>query len=80
MPKKLNLESHFSKIYYFIIGLTSFGALLTLLLTFVEIPKAQERFADTGLIFWLSTAVSSGIGYLIGSSAKADIKKEEENQ
>lgn len=62
-------NSHFDKIFYFIVGLCSFGAFLTIFLI-LQMPQAvAERIADTALIFWLSTAVSGGIGYLLGSSA-----------
>lgn len=63
-------SSHFKHIYWFIVGLCVFGALYTVALTFFPIPKGSERFADTGHVFWLSTAVAGGIGYLIGSSFK----------
>jgi hypothetical protein len=56
-------------IYWFIVGLTVFGMILSLATIFIPIEKENQRFADTAMIFWLSTAVSGGIGYLIGSSA-----------
>lgn len=49
--------------------------LLSSLVIFLPIPKENQRFADTAVIFWLSTAVSSGIGYLIGNSAQNSKKK-----
>ena len=61
---------HFKHIYWFIVGLCIFGALLTIFLIVYLPAQAAQRVADTALIFWLSTAVSGGIGYLIGSSAK----------
>lgn len=70
-------DGHFKAIYKFIFVVVVFGMLLTLLTIFVPIPKENQRFADTGLIFWLSTAVSGGIGYLIGNSANTGKKKED---
>lgn len=70
--------NHFKSIYNFIIIIVIFGMVLTLATIFLEIPKENQRFADTGLIFWLSTAVSGGIGYLIGNSANMNKKKEDE--
>lgn len=69
-----NNDKHFDKVYWFIVGLCVFGAILTIFLI-MYLPKAEStRIADTALIFWLSTAVSGGIGYLLGSNASM-IKK-----
>lgn len=65
---------HFYYIFWFIVGLCVFGAAFTIFLVLYLPVKVAERIADTALIFWLSTAVSGGIGYLIGSSAQ-QIKK-----
>ncbi len=63
-------QDHFVMIYWFIVGLCIFGAAFTVFCIYY-LPKEQSgRMADTSMIFWLSTAVSGGIGYLIGSSAK----------
>jgi len=62
-------NTHFEKIFWFICGLCGFGAALTVFLIIYLPPAIGERIADTALIFWLSTAVSGGIGYLLGSSA-----------
>lgn len=63
-------SNHFNHIFWFIVGLCAFGAGLTIFLVVYLPAEAAQRIADTALIFWLSTAVSGGIGYLIGSSAK----------
>lgn len=76
-PRETSIESikvqaedgHFKHIYWFIVALTAFGAFLTVYIITIYPKELSSRFADTGLIFWLSTAVSGGIGYLIGSSA-----------
>lgn len=65
----MNEDGHFNKIFWFIVGLTSFGAFLSVFIISIYPKELSSRFADTVLIFWLSTAVSGGIGYLIGSSA-----------
>src|SRR4051812_33796726 len=77
-PKESNLdkekiptsEVHFKFIFWFIVGLTAFGMFLTVYIVSIYPRELSSRFADTGLMFWLSTAVSGGIGYLIGSSAQ----------
>lgn len=61
--------NHFNKIFWYIVFLTAFGMGFTIYLLVVFKGETAERFADQMLMFWLSTAVSGGIGYLIGSSA-----------
>lgn len=65
----METRDHFEKIFWFIVGLCLFGAFLTIYLINKLPAEDAVRVADTSLIFWLSTAVSGGIGYLIGSSA-----------
>jgi hypothetical protein len=67
--------NHFSYIFWFIVGLTAFGMFLTIYIITIYPKELSSRFADTGLIFWLSTAVSGGIGYLIGSSFQKSSKE-----
>jgi hypothetical protein len=62
-------QSHFVYLFWFIVGLCVFGAVLTIFLILKMPLPVAERIADTAMIFWLSTAVSGGIGYLIGNSA-----------
>lgn len=57
-------------IFWFIVGITLFGMFLSIFLIMVFPKDVAARFGDTTLIFWLSTAVSGGIGYLIGSSVQ----------
>jgi predicted membrane protein len=64
------MDKHFNKIFWFIVGLTAFGAFLTIYMMAIFKGDAAERYADQFMIFWLSTAVGGGIGYLIGSSAQ----------
>lgn len=63
-----NQDNHFSKIFWFIVFLTAFGMGLTIYLMVRFKGEVAERFADQAMIFWLTTAVGGGIGYLIGSS------------
>lgn len=63
-----NTDNHFSKIFWFIVGLTGFGGFLTIYLMIRFKGDVAERFADQAMIFWLTSAVGGGIGYLIGSS------------
>jgi len=62
-------DPHFEKIFWFIVALTSFGGFLTVFLIIYLPPEESKRMADTAIVFWLSTAVTGGIGYLLGSSA-----------
>ncbi len=65
----METKDHFDKIFWFIVGLCVFGAALTIFLIIYLPTEDARRVADTSLIFWLSTAVAGGIGWLIGSSA-----------
>lgn len=66
MPE--NHDNHFDKIFWFIIFLTAFGMFLTVYLMIRFKGEVAERFADMAMVFWLTSAVGGGIGYLIGSS------------
>lgn len=61
-------DNYFKMIFWFIVGLTTFGAFFTVYLLVRFKGETAERFADQMIMFWLSTAVSGGIGYLIGNS------------
>lgn len=69
-------QSHFKYIFWFIVGITVFGAFLSVFVILTFPKDMAGRFADVALIFWLSTAVSGGIGYLIGSSANLKASKD----
>lgn len=66
----IKTENHFYHVFWFIVGLCGFGAMFTVFLIIYLPAPASERVAETALIFWLSTAVSGGIGYLLGSNAQ----------
>ena len=61
-------NTHFNKIFWFIVGICTFSAVLTIFLIIYLPEKAAERIADSSIMFWLSTGASGGIGYLIGAS------------
>lgn len=63
-----NNDNHFNKIFWFIVCLTGFGAFFSVWLLIRFKGDVAERFADQSMIFWLTSAVGGGIGYLIGSS------------
>ena len=67
-------NKHFMAVFWFIVGLCAFGAAYSVFLIIYLPVKVAERLADTSQIFWLSTAVGGGIGYLIGSSANQQKK------
>lgn len=73
MAETRNPDAHFNMIFWFIVGLTVFGMALSILVITIFPKELAARFADTVVIFWLSTAVSGGIGYLIGSSMQKQI-------
>lgn len=62
------MNDHFNKIFWYIVYLTSFGMGFTVWLLLRFSGDSAERFADQAMIFWLTSAVGGGIGYLIGSS------------
>ena len=65
----MSTDKNFDKLFWFIVGLCIFGAILTIFLI-IYLPGTESvRIADTALIFWLSTAVAGGIGYLLGGTA-----------
>lgn len=62
------MNDHFSKIFWYIVFLTAFGMGFTVWTLIRFTGETAERFADQAIIFWLTSAVGGGIGYLIGSS------------
>lgn len=70
-------QNHFDKIFWFICFCTSFVFGYVVAITFVPVPKGNERFIDLSLGFLLGTVVAGCVGYLIGGTA-IPIKKPEQ--
>lgn len=70
----LKQDDTFSKrfVYYLATFWSVVGALYIFLITFIQIPTVNQRFADTTLGFLLGTIVATIIGYFFGSSLKKD--------
>jgi hypothetical protein len=66
----LQQEDLFSKrfLYYYAMAMSGFAALYIAAVTFVPIPEANIRFADTILGFLLGTVISAIIQFFFGSS------------
>lgn len=59
------MKDHFKEIFWFIVGLCTFGAGLSIYAIYLD-----KTNIPIVLTFWLSTGVAAGIGYLVGNSAK----------
>lgn len=72
----LSQEDNFSKrfIYYFAIAWSTFCTLYILGITFIDIPQANVRFADTILGFLLGTIISQMFSFFYGSSKSSQGK------
>lgn len=72
----LSQEDLFSKrfVYYFSIGWSLFGAAYISALTFVPIPKDNQRFADTIVGFLLATIIAAMFNFFYGSSRSSQQK------
>lgn len=56
---------HDRRVFWFIVGITTFGLGYIAAITYIPIPKENIRFADTCLGFLLGTALTAGISYLL---------------
>jgi len=61
-------NSHFKEIFRFIILITVLGFGYAVAVTFIPIPKENAHIVDITLGFLFGTALSSGIGYLLGGN------------
>lgn len=66
-------DSHFKWIFWFVVLITGFGMFFSIYILITFKGEVAERFADQLLMFWMPTAVASGIGYLIGNSVNKNI-------
>lgn len=65
----------FSMIYRFIFFNTIVVFVYVAAITFIPIPKENQRFADTILGFLLGTLLAGGNSYLLGGSPANVLKK-----
>lgn len=72
----LKQDDLFSKryVYYLASFWSVVGSIYIFLITFMPIPLANQRFADTILGFLVGTIVSTIIGYFFGSSKSSNDK------
>lgn len=61
-------------VYIFIGWWSLFATIYIPVITFIDIPKENERFADTILGFLLGTMVASMFNFLLGSSQGSRLK------
>lgn len=55
-------------IFWFVVYLTTFVFTYIALVTFLHVPKENQRFVDTAFGVLLGTVLTGGIAYLIGGS------------
>lgn len=72
----LRQDDKFSKrfIYYFAMFWSAFSVVYLACITFIQIPSANIRFADTIVGFLLGTIIATIIGFFYGNSIKKDNK------
>ena len=75
--KEQNEESHFKPTYIFIAVTTLAVLAYVFAVTYIPIPKGNERFADTSLGFLLATFLGNGMSWLTGGSPSLFRKKQE---
>ena len=61
-------------LYYFAIAWSAFAAIYILCITLINIPKDNQRFADTILGFLLGTIIAQIIAFFFGSSRSSQAK------
>ncbi|WP_206672982.1 hypothetical protein, partial [Parasutterella excrementihominis] len=77
----LNKKDKFAKrfVYYLAAFWSVVATVYLMCITFVQIPEASVRFADTILGFVLGTVIASIIGFFFGSSAVTNEQHEQMN-
>lgn len=59
---------HFREIYFFCLLVFTSGFLYIIAVTFLAIPKENQRIVDTATGFVLGSMIMSAIGYLLGGN------------
>jgi hypothetical protein len=65
----MNQNSHFDKLYWFCVGIVTYGMIFLTALVWMPIPKENIRFADVILGFITGSLVTGAIGFLLGGTA-----------
>jgi hypothetical protein len=61
------IQEHFRSIFWYIVGMSGVIMLYVASVTFLPIPKENQRFVDIAFGFLLNV-VAQGVGYLTGGS------------
>lgn len=61
-------DPHFNKIFWYIAGSSMVVFAYIISITFLPIPKENQRFVDICLGFLLGTVLGGGYGYLVGGT------------
>lgn len=61
-------DNHFGFIFYYIVGCTLAGLSYLFLITFLVIPEANTRHADTVSGFFMGTLITACLYYLTGGN------------
>jgi hypothetical protein len=69
--------THFSAIYWYVVGISVLVLLYVASVTFLPIPKENTRFVDIAFGFLLNLLVSAG-AYLTGGTPSLSAKKSED--
>ncbi len=66
LHEKDSINPHY--VFWFVVYLTTFVFVYIILVTFMHVPKENQRFVDTAFGVLLGTVLTGGISYLIGGS------------
>ena len=61
-------DPHFGKIFWYVVYITTIVFGYVFCVTFLHVPKENQRFVDIAFGFMLGSVLGSGIGYLLGGS------------
>ncbi len=64
--EKDSIDPHY--IFWFVVYLTTFVFAYIVAVTFLPVPRHNQRFVDTAFGVLLGTVLTGGIAYLIGGS------------